>query len=328
MLRAKELQISFKFNNIDTKKTKTELKITDMLEDKFTVQVASALRKLNIFLVNQLINKEGNRMISWQQLKLLRKKSSKGRPARWFKRIEEIMLEDKSSRQLKPEFRLPEENKEFSLQTTLDRCSNDNRKKEWVVLKSSRVAKEENLVIRKIVANTPKKVLTEHWKTKLQENKTGKLLEKCNGCNLDQIREQKSCKKWSNREDIQGSLSRLISKKEVPKLEVEQEMIRRLDRNKLIKPSKHESPVKEIVCEDLDVELIKKQRFSQVLKEELIQKNEENKLRINEVLIFYTDGSLKKSAIENTIESEHMGIGWVQVDGKEEKVIDKGTIGA
>jgi hypothetical protein len=60
----------------------------------------------------------------------LRKKSSKGRPARWFKRIEEIMLEDKSSRQLKPEFRLSEENKKFSLQTTLDRCSNDNRKKE------------------------------------------------------------------------------------------------------------------------------------------------------------------------------------------------------
>jgi hypothetical protein len=64
MLRAKELQISFKFNNIDTKKTETKLKIADMLEDKFTVQVVLALKKLNIFLVNQLINKEVNRMIS------------------------------------------------------------------------------------------------------------------------------------------------------------------------------------------------------------------------------------------------------------------------
>ncbi|CAG8505374.1 5267_t:CDS:1, partial [Cetraspora pellucida] len=40
-----------------------------------------------------------------------------------------------------------------------------------------------------------------------------------------QIGEQKSCKRWNNREEIRGSLSRLISKKEEPKLEVEHEMI-------------------------------------------------------------------------------------------------------
>ena len=130
MLRAKELQITLEFNNINMKKTNEKLKIADLLEDKFTIQVALALRKLNILSVNQLINEEGNRMISWRQLKLLRKKSSKGRPARWFKRIEETILEDKSSRQLKAEFILPEGNKELLLQTTLDKCSNDNRKKE------------------------------------------------------------------------------------------------------------------------------------------------------------------------------------------------------
>jgi hypothetical protein len=265
-------------------------------------------------------------MISWQQLKLLRKKSSKGRPAKWFKRIEETMLEDKSSRQLKPEFILAEGNNELSLQTTLDRCSNDNRRKEWVVLKESQIGKEENLIIRKIVANTPKKVLTEHWKTKAQENKTGEILEKCNGCKLDQIGEQKSCKKWNNRKDIQGSLSRFISKKEVPKLEIEQEMIRRLEHNKSIKPGKQESLIKAVVCEDLDIELIKKQQLSQILKEELIHKNQKNKLENNKELIFYTDRSLKKS--ENSIESDYMGVGWVQVDSNEEKVIDEGTIGA
>jgi hypothetical protein len=130
MLRAKELRISFDFNNIDIKKTEEKLKIANILEDKFTLQVALAVKKLNISSINQLINKEGNRMISWQQLKLLRKKLSKGRPAKWFKRIEETMLEDKSSRQLKPEFILAEGNNELSLQTTLDRCSNDNRRKE------------------------------------------------------------------------------------------------------------------------------------------------------------------------------------------------------
>ena len=66
MLRAKELHISFDFNNIDIKKTEKKLKIANVLEDKLTLQVALAVRKLNIFSINQLINKEGNRMISWQ----------------------------------------------------------------------------------------------------------------------------------------------------------------------------------------------------------------------------------------------------------------------
>ena len=47
-------------------------------------------------------------------------------------------------------------------------------------------------------------------------------------------------------------------------------MISELEHNNLIKPSKHESTVKEIVCEDLDIEIIKKQQLSQVLKEELV----------------------------------------------------------
>jgi len=105
-------------------------------------------------------------------------------------------------------------------------------------------------------------------------------------------------------------------------------MIKGLEHNKLIKPSKHESPVKVIVCEDLDIELIKKQRLSQELKEELIQKNQKNKLENNKELIFYTDRSLKKSATENSTETDRMGIGWVQVDSEEEEVIDEGTIGA
>jgi hypothetical protein len=66
MLRAKELRISFDFNNINIKKTKEKLKIANILEDKFTLQVALAVKKLNISSINQLINKEGNRIISWQ----------------------------------------------------------------------------------------------------------------------------------------------------------------------------------------------------------------------------------------------------------------------
>ena len=58
------------------------------------------------------------------------------------------------------------------------------------------------------------------------------------------------------------------------------------------------------------------------------QKNQKNKLENNKELIFYTDGSLKKAATENSTETDRMRIGWVQVDSEEEKVIDEGTIGA
>ena len=135
MLKAKELHTTFVFDSISLEEHKTNRRITELLENKVTLQVATALRKLNITSINQLINKAGDKMISWQQLKLLRGESSKGRPARWFKKVEEILLEDKSNRSIKAKFVLQEENKE-ALQTPLNNCSGDNRKREWIVLKS------------------------------------------------------------------------------------------------------------------------------------------------------------------------------------------------
>ena len=129
MLRAKELHITFKFSNVNLEEHITNKKITNLLENKITLQIASALRKLNIVSINQLINKAGDKMISWQQLKMLRGESGKGRPARWFKKAEEIILENKSDRSIKAEFVLTQGNKE-ALQALLDSCSGDNRRKE------------------------------------------------------------------------------------------------------------------------------------------------------------------------------------------------------
>ena len=81
MLKAKELHTTFVFNNISLEQHNTSKKITEVLENKVTLQIASTLRKLNINSINQLINQTDDKMISWQQLKLLRGESSKGRPA-------------------------------------------------------------------------------------------------------------------------------------------------------------------------------------------------------------------------------------------------------
>ena len=45
-------------------------------------------------------------------------------------------------------------------------------------------------------------------------------------------------------------------------------------------------------------------------------------------LIFYTDGLLRRSLQEEGLDTTHIGIGWVQVDDKEEVVIDEGSVRA
>jgi hypothetical protein len=68
MLKAKDLQIVFHFNNVNIEGNMEEKRITEVLENKLTLQVALALRKLNITSIDQLINKAGNKMISWRNL--------------------------------------------------------------------------------------------------------------------------------------------------------------------------------------------------------------------------------------------------------------------
>jgi len=129
MLKAKDLQMLFDFNNTNIEEKNEELRIAEVLENKLTLQTALALKRLNLTSINQLINKAEDKMISWHQLKLLRKESSKGRTASWFKKIEETILENKNNRQLKPEYVLLSGNRK-ALQTPLDSCSRDNRKRE------------------------------------------------------------------------------------------------------------------------------------------------------------------------------------------------------
>jgi len=182
------------------------------------------------------------------------------------------------------------------------------------------------LLIGKIIANTTKRVLFKHWKAKDQETKTGKTLEKCEGCELDQVGEAKSCKKWNNRENVQGSIARLVRKGEEITLELDQEMINNPEKSRSFNLNPDEKPVIEVICEDLDIELIKKQRLSEKLKKELIGKFIKNQAENNEELIFYTDGSLKKIS-KDGLESDCMGAGWVQLNANEEEAIDKGAVG-
>ena len=196
------------------------------------------------------------------------------------------------------------------------------------MLKSRKGKETENMIIRKVTAATTQKLLTEHWLSIQHINKACQVLERCKGCGLDQIGEKGSCKKWCRREEVQGSISRFIRKREEIMLELEYEMINGLEKDSKTRPTLDESILEEVKIEDLDIELIKKQRLSQNLKKDLIKRNRKSYTREDPELVFFTDGSLRKSQASVGPKEDHMGVGWVQVDNKEEAILDEGKVGA
>ena len=73
----------------------------------------------------------------------------------------------------------------------------------------------------------------------------------------------------------------------------------------------------------MDIEIIKKQHISQLMKDELMKLNQKNKERPKETLIFYTDGLLRRALGKEGSVVDQMGSGWVQLDEKEEKVLSE-----
>ena len=135
--------------------------------------------------------------------------------------------------------------------------------------------------------------------------------------------------RWNLRKEVLGSVSRFVRrKKENFVFELTQEIINKPAVEKAMKPTGQESTVEQLICEDIDTELIKKQHISQVLKEELISKNQKNHIGGEDELIFYTDGSMKSLHPGKSTAEMVMGAGWVQVDSEEGIVLDKGKIGA
>ncbi|CAG8792665.1 9049_t:CDS:2, partial [Gigaspora margarita] len=288
------------------KKNLYSTKVFEILGKKFTRKTAVALKNLNMRSINQLINKEGKEMISWQQLKMLRKKPIKGRPANWFKELEKIMLANNGSRKLKQEFMISNSNRE-SLLIVLDKVLNDNRKREWIVTKQPKRKESSNALIGKAVMSTGRKVLTEHWKLEIEDNVNQQTLKKCSGCKMDQFGKLNTCKKWNERNNIQGSISRFIKKKQEFTLLLNSDMIVGLSKEDSSKVRASESVAETLTLEEVDMVLIGKQQLSQTIKDELTRRYRKNCSENRKVLTFYTNGSLKKAAKNDLLKEDSMG---------------------
>jgi hypothetical protein len=325
MLKAKEIQVTLRFTTSDLNIEDKNAKIADLLGNDFTKNIAKFLSKFNLVYTNQLFSKSGNKMISWQQLKLLRGESSKGRKAKWFTKIEEKLLEDKERRLLKADWRTNEPNS-LALEVLPKPLSCDKRKKEWVLIKT---VEEENTkpVIGKIVTKGPERLLTEHWQEEMQIETAKVTLSKCKGCELNQNQISSSCERWIDKVKVQGEISNYIKKRKQQTLELDQEMINYSQKTREKRVRQNESEATKVACYDLDIEIIKKQHISQLMKEELIKLNQRNKERPDEILIFYTDGLLKRALGKEASTVDQMGSGWVQLDRKEEKILSEDCFG-
>ena len=75
----------------------------------------------------------------------------------------------------------------------------------------------------------------------------------------------------------------------------------------------------DVVIEDIDVGMIRQQKVGREKEKTLEQQLQSNRERDSNVVVFYTDGSLRSVEGENKI-----GAGWVQVDNEGKLCLTKG----
>ena len=117
--------------------SKESLVIASMLE-KQALHSFCKNQKLNLFIIEQLLNMQGDKMLTWKQVKKLRGVCCKGKKASWFSKLEKTILHDTdaSDRAIKTAFQKEGANPLY-IRAELSPISEDRRRKEWVVWSSN-----------------------------------------------------------------------------------------------------------------------------------------------------------------------------------------------
>ena len=106
--------------------------VRKIIDKKFLEGYAQG-KNLNIIVVEQLIDQNGTKLLTWEQIKMCRNVQAKGRVANWFKNLENKMLEDHKTRTVKEEFRKAQNS--MFIMPELTNISYDKRKQEWIIFK-------------------------------------------------------------------------------------------------------------------------------------------------------------------------------------------------
>src|SRR5260363_237440 len=268
------------------------------------------MEEAGLIYVNQLLDLDGERMITWQQYKGYRGLSSKGKKAEWFKDIEAKVLKSSDSREVKESFKTRSNNTQ-ALKVEWEKISKDKRRKEWIVYGPQGGEKKVGKVIKKGKGE----ILVEHWQTRCVDKEIATEIGICEGCTeIDDriIESNKYCQQWiSSNSEIKVIPEALLEKRE-NKIKTSLGQLEEKMKTKEWKVDERELRSLEIIAE-LEVEIFKRQRIRGNVEVEIISILERSKIRDNEKYVIYSDGAVKLKPKEGATR-RNMGLRWVQTN--------------
>jgi ribonuclease HI len=303
IFEAKKLGFSFQESSSYEDNLKiTGTSIASLLEEKEAIRYRES-NNMNIFVLEQLITKEGDVLLTWQQVRIIRGSKGRGRKPNWFKVIENKVIELSITRKIRKEYQILAPNRN-ALNCEKVKISQDRRKKEWIIFQA-----ERKWEVGKVIKKESKSNLIEHWEEDKSKPYGNMIFKKCKGCAQGKRNDTSCIIRRSNRSWHQVIQKVHRSEEEMSLgiqlsayLEAEKEYMSDQD-------YRLETPRINIV--EIEEAIIQRVIKDVNLREELSRIS--GKLKGRKNLDIYTDGSLVVDSSSGRDEKK-MGVGWVVVN--------------
>ena len=116
-------------------------------------------------------------MLIWQQTKYIRSLKKKGQTPSWYLKLEQKVLKEGRSREVKDAYRIKKIN-EKAIKIRPKRIAQDRRKKKQFLFK-----KNNELQLGKVIRKTEKIIVAEHWKKEPTQEPESETFTRCKSCN-------------------------------------------------------------------------------------------------------------------------------------------------
>ncbi|CAG8802347.1 6511_t:CDS:2, partial [Gigaspora rosea] len=162
LAKMNEMQLYLKPDQKEWGLAEKDQRIASVLGKRFTLGCAKILRDQNLFYIQQLLDIQKRRMLTWQQFRVNKRQSCKGRKAKWYMILEKEILKETVNREVKEEFKAGPRPM---------RSKTDNQKKK-------------------------RKGPTKHW---VQESQEVLVVKRCEGYNCNERKKHQACEEWVKR---------------------------------------------------------------------------------------------------------------------------------
>jgi ribonuclease HI len=214
------------------------------------------------------------------------------------------MLRTQTSRRIYDRYKIDNYNAQ-ALKIRWLKIEDDRRRKEWIVYEQ-----KPNQQLGRITKKRDEEVLAEHWLMEKEEGKTSTKISRCKGCEHRSPQMADKCERWIRRDHNIRVIPEALIEKNRSKINATVEQL--VENRSIEEWKKEENELVEIrQLENLEVELVRKQKLDKTLIDQLIEILKRNKERNKDKYVVYTDGALYKGDGKDSMGK--LGIGWVQI---------------